>query len=299
LRAPVDTIVAPLFPTGLPWANVVGRQASIIQRGKPLLIEFWDFCRPNSLRTLPYLKGWHERYAEDGLRIVGVHSPGFPPARDEDAVRAAVARLGIEYPVLIDRELELWRDYENQGWPARYLFDGRARLFEYHYGEGAYAETELAIQELLGVEREPLDPIRPEDAPGAQLLPQTKDQEGAYSGPYEAGGVWAVLDGAGTVRVSHTTAGAEPYASAPSADNLRAGDPNVGAPNASDPNANPLDRPATPGARPEGTVIKELTVTHPGAYSLIEHERHTAGALTLEIGTGAQCLATCFTPGLS
>ena len=183
MRAPVDTIVAPLFPTGLPWANVVGRQASIIQRGKPLLIEFWDFCRPNSLRTLPYLQAWHERYAEAGLRIVGVHSPGFPPARDEDAVRAAVARLGIEYPVLIDRELELWRDYENQGWPARYLFDGRARLFEYHYGEGAYAETELAIQELLGVEREPLEPIRPEDAPGRPAATPDQGPGGRLLGP--------------------------------------------------------------------------------------------------------------------
>jgi thiol-disulfide isomerase/thioredoxin len=247
LRAPVDTIVAPLFPTGLPWANVVGRQASIIQRGKPLLVEFWDFCRPNSIRTLPYLQAWYERYEEAGLRIVGVHSPGFEAARDEDAVRAAVARLGIEYPVLIDRELELWRDYENQGWPARYLFDGRARLFEYHYGEGAYAETELAIQELLGEEREPLEPIRPEDAAGAELLPQTRDQEGAYSGPYEAGGVWAVLDGSGTVRVDG----------------------------------------------------RELTVTHPGAYPLIEHQRHTAGVLELEIGAGVECLATCFTPGLA
>ena len=259
MRAPVDTIVAPLFPTGLPWANVVGRQASIIQRGKPLLIEFWDFCRPNSLRTLPYLQAWHERYAEAGLRIVGVHSPGFPPARDEDAVRAAVARLGIEYPVLIDRELELWRDYENQGWPARYLFDGRARLFEYHYGEGAYAETELAIQELLGVEREVLDPVRPEDAPDAQLVPQTQDQEGAYSGPYEAGGVWAVLDGSGTVRVK----------------------------------AQVTDDSSEPA------FASELQVSHPGAYPLIEHERHTAAALTLEIGTGVQCLATCFTPGLA
>src|ERR1700683_1869481 len=177
-------------------------EASSLQRGKPLVIEFRGFCRPNSVRTLPYLQAWHERYAQDGLRTVGVHSPGFPPARDEDAVRAAVARLGIEYPVLIDRELELWRDYENQGWPARYLFDGRARLFEYHYGEGAYAETELAIQELLGVEREPLAPLRPEDAPDARLLPQTEDQQGAYSGPYEAGGVWAVLEGSGTVRAN-------------------------------------------------------------------------------------------------
>src|SRR3984957_14215704 len=207
MRAPVDTIVAPLFPTGLPWANVVGRQASIIQRGKPLLIEFWDFCRPNSLRTLPYLQAWHERYAEAGLRIVGVHSPGFPPARDEDAVRAAVARLGIRYPVLIDRELELWRDYENQGWPARYLFDGRARLFEYHFGEGAYAETERAIQQLLGVEREPLAPLRAEDAPGAVLAAPTPEQPGAYRGPYEAGGVWAVLEGTGILDASDEVTG--------------------------------------------------------------------------------------------
>jgi hypothetical protein len=260
LRVPVDTIVAPLFPTGLPWANVVGREASIIQRGKPLLIEFWDFCRPNSVRTLPYLQAWHERYAQDGLRTVGVHSPGFAPARDEDAVRAAVRRLGIEYPVLIDRELELWRDYENQGWPARYLFDGRARLFEYHYGEGAYAETELAIQELLGVEREPVAPLRPEDAPDAALAPQTEDQPGAYSGPYEAGGVWAVLDGSGTVRV-----------------NVEGATENAA-----------------------GIIVtEELAVTHPGAYQLIEHERHTTGTLALEIGPGVQCYATCFTPGLA
>jgi thiol-disulfide isomerase/thioredoxin len=200
LRAPVDTIVAPLFPTKLPWVN--GGPQSIIQQGRPMLVEFWDFCRPSSLRTLPYLQAWHERYGSAGLRVIGVHCPGFEASRDEQAARDAVARLGIDYPVLIDSELEVWQDYENVGWPARYLFDGRARLFEYHYGEGAYAETELAIQELLGVQRETLAPVRPEDAPGAVLVPQTQDQPGAYSGPYEAGGVWAVLDGAGTVTVT-------------------------------------------------------------------------------------------------
>ena len=202
MRAPVDTIAAPLFPTKLPWVNVRGPQAPI-QRGRPMLVEFWDFCRPNSLRTLPYVKAWHERYAPSGLRVIGVHCPGFEPSRYEEAVRAAVARLGISYPVLIDSSFELWRDYENEGWPARYLFDGRARLFEYHYGEGGYAETERAIQELLDVEREPLAPLRPEDAPGALLCAQTADQPGAYSGPYEAGAVWAVLDGRGSVRTIH------------------------------------------------------------------------------------------------
>src|SRR5690348_3297395 len=130
MRAPVDTIAAPLFPRNLPWVNVAaGGQVSIIQRDRPLLVEFWDFCRPNSMRTLPYVKAWYERYGAEGLRVVGVHCPGFAPSREEDAVRAAVSRLQVEYPVLIDSELELWREYENEGWPARYLFDGGARLF--------------------------------------------------------------------------------------------------------------------------------------------------------------------------
>ncbi len=258
MRAPVDTIVAPLFPTGLPWLNTSGgagggAQASIIQRGRPMLVEFWDFCRPNSLRTLPYLKAWHERYGSAGLRTIGVHCPGFQPAREEQAVRDAVARLHISYPVLIDSAFEVWEDYGNEVWPARYLFDGRARLFEYHLGEGAYRETELAIQGLVGVEREPMAPLRPEDAPDARLPAQTGDQPGAYSGPYEAGGVWAVLDGTGTVRVNGGTAGG--------------------------------------GA--------ELAITHPGAYPLIEHDRHTAGVFDLECGTGVECLATCFTPGIA
>jgi AhpC/TSA family len=200
MRAPVDTIAAPLFPPKLPWVNAAGPQATI-QRGTPLLVEFWDFCRPNSIRTLPYMRAWYERYEADGLRIVGVHCPGFEPSRQEPAVRAAVARLGISYPVLIDAEFELWRDYENEGWPARYLFDGHGRLFEYHFGEGGYLETELAIQELLDLQREPLAAARPEDAPDALLAAQTQDQPGAYNGPYEAGAVWAVLEGQGTVLV--------------------------------------------------------------------------------------------------
>jgi hypothetical protein len=252
LRAPVDTIVAPLFPRGLPWINAPGGQASIIQRGRPMLVEFWDFCRPNSMRTLPYLKQWHARYGPAGLRTIGVHCPGFEASRQRQAVTDAVARLEIAYPVLIDSELEVWEDYGNEGWPARYLFDGRARLVDYHHGEGGYRETELAIQELVGVAREPLAPLRPEDAPGARLIPQTEDQPGAYSGPYEAGGVWAVLDGDGAVRAEAAGAGGV-----------------------------------------------ELAVRHPGAYPLIEHERHTVGVLELECGPGVECVAICFTPGVA
>jgi len=174
------------------------------QLGRPVLIEFWDFCRPNSIRTLPYLKAWHERYAEAGLRVIGVHSAGFEPSLDPDAVTTAVARLGIEYPVVVDVDHLIWEEYENLGWPARYLFNGEHMLFEYHFGEGGYLGTEMAIQELLGIEREPLAPIRPEDDPTASLVPQTDDIAGPYSGPYEAGGVWAVLDGEGTITVNGT-----------------------------------------------------------------------------------------------
>jgi len=171
------------------------------QRGKVVLVEFWDFCRVNSLRTLPYLKAWHERYAA-GLRIVGVHTGGFTPAREEANVRRAVERLEIPWAVAIDTELEVWDIYGNQGWPARYLWDPEGTLYSMHYGEGAYEETEREIQALLGAEREPLAPLRPEDDPEALIAAPTPDQPGAYSGPYEAGAVWAVVDGTGELRVN-------------------------------------------------------------------------------------------------
>jgi thiol-disulfide isomerase/thioredoxin len=167
MRAPIDTIAAPPFLTHLRWVNVKSLRMDKLH-GKPVLVEFWDFCRSNSLRTLPYLKAWHERYESDGLQVVGIHSPGFERSRERSAVEAAVARLGISYPVLLDPDLEMWQEYENRGWPARYLFDGRGMLFDYHYGEGAYVETELAIQELLGVEHEPL---RPQEAVSVSLQP--------------------------------------------------------------------------------------------------------------------------------
>jgi len=204
VRPPVDTIPAPPFPPKLEWLNVAPLRMDK-QRGRPVLVEFWDFCRVNSLRTLPYVKAWHERYAEAGLRVISVHTGGFPPARQEENVRAAVARLGVEHPVLIDSELQVWDLYGNEGWPARYLWDPELRLFSLHYGEGAYAETEREIAELLGLDPdtvEPVAPVRPEDAPGLLLPAQTEDQPGPYSGPYEAGGVWAVLEGPGSVRAN-------------------------------------------------------------------------------------------------
>ncbi|HWT22494.1 MAG TPA: DipZ protein [Solirubrobacteraceae bacterium] len=204
MRAPHREIPAPPFPRGLTWFNVAPLRMDK-QRGRPVLVEFWDFCRVNSLRTMPYLEAWHERYAGDGLRVIGVHAGGFPPARDPEAVGAAVARLGVEYPVVVDERLEIWDFYGNEGWPARYLWDQGGALFSMHYGEGAYQETEREIQELLAIERPLVEPLRPEDTEGVLLPAQTADQPGAYSGPYEAGGVWAVLEGRGEARVGGRT----------------------------------------------------------------------------------------------
>jgi hypothetical protein len=198
MRADSPSIPAPPFPRHLQWANVATLRMDQ-QRGKVVLVEFWDFCRVNSLRTLPYMRAWHERYAADGLRVIGVHAGGFAPARDPENVRAAVERLEVPYPVVIDEQLEIWDLYGNEGWPARYLWDQQGALHSMHYGEGGYGETEREIQALLGVEADPLAPLRPEDAEDVLLPAQTADQPGAYSGPYEAGGAWAVLEGEGEV----------------------------------------------------------------------------------------------------
>jgi len=180
------------------------------QRGRAVLVEFWDFCRINSLRTLPYLKVWHERYEADGLRVIGVHTGGFPPSRDDEEVARAVERLEIPYPVVIDTGLEIWDIYGNEGWPARYLWDPKGALFSLHYGEGAYHETEAKTQELLDTgEREPVPYVRPEDDPAALVAAPTPDVQGAYSGPYEAGGVWAVVGGRGELVANGSTIAVE------------------------------------------------------------------------------------------
>ena len=210
MRAPVDTIAAPPFPADLPWVNVAPLRMDK-QVGRPVLVEFWDFCRPNSLRTLPYVKAWHERYAADGLRVISVHTPGFAPSRDEAAVRAAVARLGIEHPVCIDSDGLVWTLYDNEGWPSRYLFNQASRLHDFHFGEGGYEETERAIQELLGIEREPARPAAPRGRPrGADRRPDARTSPGRGAGPTSPGRSGRSSTGAarcastgGTIAVEH------------------------------------------------------------------------------------------------
>jgi hypothetical protein len=176
VRPPAEAeIYAPEFPNGMDWLNVAFLRMNTLMGRGAVLVEFWDFARVNSLRTMPYLKAWHERYADAGLRVIGIHSPGYSFGRDRDTVARAVERLEVRYPVLLDPALEVWQAYGNRGWPGRYLFDRTGKLVFIHYGEGEYMETELAIQEYVGEVLEPLAPVRPEDAPGVLLEPQTAD----------------------------------------------------------------------------------------------------------------------------
>ena len=126
-----------------------------------MLIEFWDVCRPSSHRTLPYLRAWHERYAAAGagLRVIGVHSSALDAGHDEARVREAdraAWRSRIRSPSIPG--FLLWRAYATPGWPSRYLFAPPLKLFDTHHGEGDYAGTERAIQELLEID-EPLTPL--------------------------------------------------------------------------------------------------------------------------------------------
>ena len=172
------------------------------QLGRPVLIEFWDFCRPNSIRTLPYLKAWHERYEPAGLRVIGVHASGFPPSGDPDAVRAAVERLGIAYPVVVDVELEIWEQYGNLGWPARYLFDQRGMLFELPLRRGGLRRDRAgdpgAARDRAAGARRRCGP-RTFRARCSSLKPRTWRAHTA--GRTRRAAVWAVLDGEGWVEV--------------------------------------------------------------------------------------------------
>jgi len=176
VRPPAEAeIYAPEFPPGLEWLNVAFLRMNTLMGRGVVVVEFWDFARVNSLRTLPYLKEWHARYYDAGLRVVGVHTPGYSFGRDRDTVAGAVERLEIPYAVALDPAYELWKIYGNKGWPGRYVFDRTGRLALVHYGEGEYEETERAIGECLGIDVEPMPPVRPEDAPGLMLEAQTAD----------------------------------------------------------------------------------------------------------------------------
>jgi thiol-disulfide isomerase/thioredoxin len=118
-------------------------------RGRVVLIEFWTFGCYNCRNTLPFIKGWHDRYRDKGLTVVGVHSPEFDEERDVEKVRSEVASLGIRYPVVTDNDYQTWNAYNVEAWPTIFLLDKQGRIRWKHVGEGDYDEAEQLIQKLL------------------------------------------------------------------------------------------------------------------------------------------------------
>jgi thiol-disulfide isomerase/thioredoxin len=143
------------------WLNSDPLTAQAL-RGRVVLVDFWTYSCVNWLRTLPYVGAWHERYAEQGFVVVGAHAPEFGFEHDLGNVRHAVDELGVSYPVVIDNDFSIWRSFGNRYWPAVYLVDGDARVRFRHFGEGAYEETERAIQDVLGID----EPVVSVDATG-------------------------------------------------------------------------------------------------------------------------------------
>lgn len=143
-----EKIKAPELPEGTSWINSQPQFISGL-KGRAVLLDFWDYTCINCIRTLPYLKEWHKRYAQYGLVIIGVHTPEFRFAGEAENVKKALKDFGITYPVALDNEYKIWGAYANQYWPMKYLIDGEGFIIYDHSGEGDYHETELEIQKLL------------------------------------------------------------------------------------------------------------------------------------------------------
>jgi hypothetical protein len=217
---PHSDIYVPEFPAGTEWLNVPFVRMGTLLGRNVTLVWFWDCCSLNSLRALPYLREWHARYAKHGLRLIGIHSPQFDFGKQRAVVEQAVRELEIDFAVALDADFETWKLYGNEVWPALYLWDRRGVLSYYHFGEGAYQETERAIGERVSeIDEqfelpEPMSPLRETDRDGTlvliptphQYLEEDRSARSIAAGDelgisYEGAGAVAVLDGEGEVDI--------------------------------------------------------------------------------------------------
>jgi thiol-disulfide isomerase/thioredoxin len=125
--------------------------------GKVVLVDFWTYTCVNWLRTLPYVRAWDEKYRDQGLVVIGAHTPEFPFEKDIDNVRWAAKEMDVNYPIAVDSDYGVWRAFDNNYWPAVYVADVNGRIRYHHFGEGSYDETEKIIQRLLSESGRPTD----------------------------------------------------------------------------------------------------------------------------------------------
>jgi hypothetical protein len=267
MRPGRDNIAAPDLPEDLTWIGLEPESMPALTAGGPALVHFLDFAQLNSVRTLPYLAEWSRRYREAGLSVVGVQSSRFPFGTDPEIVSAGLKRLGVEFPVAVDAEHELWRTYGCEGWPSLFLWSQGGALAWFHFGEGDYLGTEMAIQEelreidALRELPEPMAPLRATDGPGARVMPPTPEifPGGSWEEPwtgdeltleYEAGGAYATVEGEGELSVA-------------------------------------LD----------DAQERQVSVEGPGLCKLTEHPGHEAHRLTLQPGDGLRVWSLSFAAG--
>jgi len=136
------------------WINSAPINSLKNLRGKVVIIDFWTYSCINCIRTLPYVQSWHEKYAQKGLVILGIHAPEFQFEKKLENVKNAAEKYGLTYPIAQDNDFQTWRAYSNRYWPAKYIIDQEGLLRGYHFGEGDYEETEEVIQFLLGLDNQ-------------------------------------------------------------------------------------------------------------------------------------------------
>ena len=130
------------------WLNSAPLTAADLQ-GKVVLVDFWTYTCINWLRTVPYVRAWADQYKEQGLVVIGVHTPEFSFEADVDNVRRSAQERGLTYPIAIDNDRAIWHGFGNHYWPALYFIDAAGHVRYHHFGEGNYEESEMRIRQLL------------------------------------------------------------------------------------------------------------------------------------------------------
>jgi hypothetical protein len=216
VRPERDSIPSPDLPAGIEWVGAAPESMPALTAGGPALVHFFDFAQLNSVRTLPYLIEWERRYRDTGLSVIGVQAPRFPFGADRGVVESGLTCLGVDFPVAIDAGRDLWHSYGCEGWPSLFLWRQGGALAWFHFGEGDYLGTEMAIQaELREMDAlrelpEPMPPLRATDGPGARVLAPTPEvfPGGSWEEPwrgeelvleYEAGGAYITVEGQGEI----------------------------------------------------------------------------------------------------
>ncbi|GAB2803311.1 thioredoxin family protein [Dyella kyungheensis] len=148
-ETPAANSTAPGFDGATRWFNSPPLSMQSL-RGKVVLVEFWTRECINCVHVLPHTKALYDRYAADGLVVVGVHTPEYDEERDASALKDAIGALDIKYPVAMDNDYRIWNAYGNRFWPAIYLIDREGHVVYRHVGEGDYDRTEARIRQLLG-----------------------------------------------------------------------------------------------------------------------------------------------------